>query len=296
MALPTALFAMVASFGLASAAVLVHDRRPAGYEARPRLQGSDRRRRRRRQRRPAAAKPVPRASRPPRPASGPAGEAQQTTAPTAGARPRRRTVGGASYSYRVSAYTGRHRQAQCGRGRDSGAVSRRIEVGLDLRTSGENVFAERAADRPGRDRARTAIDNQNPTSGPTGASERQRQICGQRRTSAAISATGVGKSAPDTEQCTAANTEGEKISSPGDRSPIEHRDEQLQLPLGRNCTTNRPRQHTNVRVGQQYAKKQTRPSTEPWDPHKDDQLRKCDPDAWAGRDYFVCRPHRTTAN
>ena len=59
MALPTAIFAMIAALGARQRRGALLGRRPARDGPGPRLQGSDRRRRRRREHRPAASQPIP---------------------------------------------------------------------------------------------------------------------------------------------------------------------------------------------------------------------------------------------
>ena len=150
-AVPTALMALVASFALASVAVLATVDVQRGHSARPRAPrnaiaaadaGAEHRA--------AAAEPLPGTliRRAPR-ASGPSGEYQ--TASSAGWCPSDRTANRSAtptYSYRVSAFTTvrrteRRRGRRLGHGQPAGRASALNSV------SGKNVFAEREADRPG---------------------------------------------------------------------------------------------------------------------------------------------------
>ena len=139
MALPTALFAMIASMALASAAVLssvdVQQGFSRDHDSKEAIAAADAGasvallRLNRFQSKLSAATPC----------VGPAGE---TLLSSAGWCPATTTesVGGATYTYRVSAYTGTGAYSVVAVG-TSGTVSRRVDVGLTS-SNGKNVFAD----------------------------------------------------------------------------------------------------------------------------------------------------------
>jgi hypothetical protein len=139
MALPTALFAMIASLALASAAVLssvdVQQGSTRDHDSKEAIAAADA----------GAGVALLRLNRfqgslsLTNPCVGPAGETQE---PTEGWCPSTQveSVGGATYTYRVSAYTSTKALTVVAVG-TSGTVSRRVSVGL-IGEGGQNVFAD----------------------------------------------------------------------------------------------------------------------------------------------------------
>lgn len=140
MALPTALFAMIVSFALASAAVFSSVTAQQGTgrdrEAKNAIAAADAGQSIALLRLNRFQNSLTLAS----PCVGPSGEPQAASGGWCPEGPVE-TVGGATYSYRISAYQGKNAPLRVVSVGTSGSVSRRIEVGL-IAYSGGNVFAD----------------------------------------------------------------------------------------------------------------------------------------------------------
>lgn len=269
MALPTALFAMIASMALASAAILssvdVQQGTTRDHDSKEAIAAADA----------GASVALLRLNRfqgslsATYPCVGPAGEAQ---AASAGWCPETasESVGGASFTYRVSAYDGTGIYSVVATG-TSDTVSRRVEVGL-VSYSGKNVFAnEKLIGRDnfmleGTPDIRTDIGTNGDIEGkgtPT--------ICGNVRH-------GIGKEAPEPD-CEGEVKEGE-MELPPFTAP-----ENLAT-INSNCRleVSPPESCKGVDT---YTKKRT--ATDPWDAEtRAIHLSKNAKLTVGGDDYFAC--------
>jgi hypothetical protein len=276
MALPTAIFAMVASMGFAGAAVIstVNAQRGTNrdHDSKSAIAAADA----------GADVALLRLNRfigslgPSKRCVGPAGEAQAETAVNSGWCPMTvaESVGGAAFRYQVSAYhpSGQLQVISYG---DSGEVSRRIEVGL-ISHNDKKVFAderligEESVTLKGTPDVRTDIGtNGDVTSDGSGT------LCGNVRH-------GVGKSAPDPD-CGKSKTEGSK-DLPSVVPPANIATENWNCRLSVTCPL---KSDVDIYVGAN--KKEKRTATKPWDP----ETRTINIDAnseltMGGGDYFVC--------
>lgn len=271
MALPTALFAMIASMALASAAVLssvdVQQGFGRDHDSKEAIAAADA----------GASVALLRLNRfqdslsATTPCVGPAGE---TLVSSAGWCPETATesVGGATFKYRVSAYSSSGAYSVVAVG-NSGSVSRRIEVGL-ISYSGKNVFAdEKLIGRDGFTLEGTPDIRTDIGTNGNVESDGSGTICGNIRVGTGQS--GEETAAPD---CGGVVTEGDK-NLPEVTPPADIATNNSNCRLALTCTDK-----TAVDT---YTK--TRTSTKPWG----STSRKVEVASNAkltmgGKDYFVC--------
>lgn len=283
MALPTALFAMVATMALASVAVLssvdVQQGSARDHDSKEAIAAADAGasvallRLNRFQEKLSAATPC----------VGPAGEtllSSESWCPSTVAE----KVGNATYTYRVSAYstTGVYNVVAVG---TSGSVSRRVEVGL-ITYGGKEIFADEKMvgqdniELKGSVNVKTDVGtNGNVTlvdeNGKTAI------VCGDVRH-------GVGKEGP-TPDCNGKVTEGEK-KLPEMEMPANIANENSDCRLVPNCTIN-PKSEVDTYTKSNGKKEEEakRTSTEPWDAtHKNINIPQNSKLSMGGRDYLVC--------
>ncbi len=275
MALPTALFAMVASMALASVAVLssvdVQQGSARDHDSKEAIAAADA----------GASIALWRLNRfqgslsSATPCVGPSGE---TLVASSGWCPATTTesVGDATYAYRVSAYNGTGVYSVVAVG-SSGTVSRRVEVGL-VSYSGKNVFADEKVigqdniTLEGTPDIRTDIGtNGNVESKGSGT------ICGDIRV-------GTGKydeGTTATPDCSGEVTEGDK-NLPEITAPADIATNNSNCRLAQNCTKD-PKKEVDT-----YTKKPT--STKPWDAtHRTIEVSSNAKLTMGGTDYFVCK-------
>jgi len=276
MALPTALFAMIASMALASVAVLssvdVQQGTARDHDSKEAIAAADA----------GASIALLRLNRfqgnlsATAPCVGPAGEAQ---AASAGWCPETtsESVGGASFTYRVSAYDGTGIYSVVATG-TSDTVSRRVEVGL-VSYSGKNVFADEKLigrddiDVVGTPDIRTDIGTNGSIEGkgtPT--------LCGNIRVGI-----GRGEGAPAAD-CDGEISEGEK-NLPEVTPPEDIATNNSNCRLAVTCVL-----ATDVDTyATSNGKKEKRTSTNPWDAtHRTINVAQNAKLSMGGRDYFVC--------
>jgi len=204
MALPTALFAMVAAMALASAALMssvdVQQGTARDHDSKEAIAAADA----------GADLALVRLNRflgnlgPTKPCVGPAGESQTATGGWCPSTPAE-YVGEAFYSYRISAYNGTGTLNVVSVG-TSGAVSRRVDIGL-YSTSGRNPFAEEdligqeGIELKGGVNIRTDIGTNGDVT-LTDENGKEAIVCGDVRH-------GVGKEAP-TPDCSGEKLEGQR--------------------------------------------------------------------------------------
>jgi hypothetical protein len=274
MALPTALFAMIASFGLASVAVMssidaqhgtARDRSSKNaIAAADAGAGVALLRLNRFQKKLTASTPC----------IGPAGETQTptegwcpTTAPE--------TVGGATFSYRVSAYQTKGEMSVVAVGA-SGGVSRRVNVHLKTQI-GENVFkaeqliGESGIHLEGGPTLKTDIGTNGSVE--LGSQGKSAVICGDLRH-------GIGQTAP-VPGCEGVVTEGNKTLPPV-VPPENIATSNSNCRLVPNCTGPKPAEEVDTYTG-------TRTTTKPWDAtHRFINVSNSTTLTLGGGDYWVC--------
>jgi hypothetical protein len=281
MALPTALFAMIASMGLASAAIMssVDVQRGTGrdHDSKEAIAAADA----------GANLALLRLNRflgnlsLTKPCVGPAGESQIATAGWCPSTPVE-TVGDGFFSYRISAYNGTGTLSVISVG-TSGTVSRRVDVGL-FSTNGRKVFANEKL--IGQDdiglKGSIHIETDFGTNGNvTLVNENGKQaiLCGNIRH-------GVGKEAP-TPDCGREKTEGER-NLPAVEPPEGIATSNSNCRLSVTCS---PKTEVDT-YAQIKGKKETagtRTSTQPWDAgHTTINVPNNSRLSMGGRDYYVC--------
>jgi len=281
MALPTALFAMIASMALASAAVLssvdVQQGFSRDHDSKEAIAAADAGasvallRLNRFQSKLTAATPC----------VGPAGE---TLLSSAGWCPATavENVGDATYTYRVSAYTGTGTYSVVAVG-TSGTVSRRVDVGL-VSSSGKNVFADEKfigqdnIELKGSVNIRTDIGtNGNVTL--VNENGKNAIICGNVRH-------GIGKEAP-TPDCNGVKSESEK-NLPAITPPSNIATVNSNCRLAVTCKSkSEVDTYTKTNGKKEEAAKRT--ETQPWDAkHTTINIPNNSRLSMGGRDYLVC--------
>lgn len=281
MALPTALFAMIASMALASAAVLssvdVQQGFSRDHSSKEAIAAADAGasvallRLNRFQSKLSAATP----------GVGPAGETLLSSAGWCPATTAE-SVGDATYTYRVSAYTGTGTYNVIAVG-TSGTVSRRVDVGL-FSSNGKNVFADEKfigqdnIELKGSVNIRTDIGtNGNVTL--TDENGKNAIICGNVRH-------GIGKTAP-TPDCNGTKSESEK-NLPAITPPSNIATSNSNCRLSVTCVKKEEVDtYTKTNGKKEEAAKRT--ETQPWDAkHTTINIPNNSRLSMGGRDYFVC--------
>jgi hypothetical protein len=280
MALPTALFALIASMALATAAIIssvdVQQGTARDHDSKEAIAAADA----------GASVALLRLNRfqdalsPTNRCVGPAGEslAESTEFPGWCPTTAVESVGGATYSYRVSAYSATGAMSVVAVG-TSGTVSRRVQVGL-ISESGKKVFADEKVIGE-----EDIVVNGNPKIntdiGTNGSIEGKGHytICGNDRH-------GVGKQAPD-PSCGKSKSEGEK-SLPAVKAPTDIATSNWNCRLAANCANPAEVDTYAKLVGNKVQDKRT--SKEPWEA----SIRKININGEAsltmgGLDYFVCQ-------
>lgn len=282
MALPTAIFAMIAVTALGSVAVLSSVEAQRGtardHDSKEAIAAADAGaniallRLNRYQNSIGAAKPC----------IGPAGETQT---PTAGWCPSTavETVGGATFTYRVSAYSTTVPMSVVAVG-SSGTVSRRVKVGL-VSVGGENVFANEkligqdGIEIKGNPYIHTSIGTNGDITGKGSYT-----ICGDDRH-------GIGKEAP-TPSCGGKKLEGEKslppVVAPADIA-TNNWNCRLAAVIAPNCPIAGEVDTYTKLSGNKVQDKRT--STEPWEASSRSINVNSEGTTltMGGRDYFVCK-------
>jgi len=279
MALPTALFAMIAAMGLASVAVLssvdVQQGSARDHDSKEAIAAADA----------GASVALLRLNRfleeisAAKPCVGPAGEglaASEGWCPAIGPE----SVGGASYTYRVSAYdeTGVYTVVATG---SSGKVSRRVEVGLNSYSGGE-VFGQEKMLGEGdiRIKGGVTIRTDIGTNGDVILENEKGEaavLCGDIRH-------GTGGSAPEPD-CDGEVTEGEK-NLPEVKPPEDIATNNSNCRLVPNCLKDAKKE---VDPYQTASKKEKRTETNPWDAtNRTINLNNNAQLTMGGTDYFVC--------
>jgi hypothetical protein len=282
MALPTALFAMIASMALASAAVLssvdVQQGFSRDHSSKEAIAAADAGasvallRLNRFQSKLTAATPC----------VGPAGETLLSSAgwcPATAAE----NVGSATYTYRVSAYagTGTYNVIAVG---TSGTVSRRVDVGL-VSYNGKNIFAEEKM--IGQDgielKGGVTVKTDIGTNGNIELNSENGKapiLCGNLRH-------GLGKSAP-TPKCNGTVTEGEK-NLPSITVPSNLSTENSNCRLAVTCKNPKEEVDPYTTCKGKKCEAGKRTETEPWDAkHKNINIPNNSTLSMGGRDYLVC--------
>jgi hypothetical protein len=281
MALPTAIFAMVASMALASAAVLssvdVQQGSGRDHDSKEAIAAADA----------GAGVALWRLNRfqdslsATTPCVGPSGE---TLIATEGWCPSTtsESVGGATYTYRVSAYDGTGTYSVVAVG-TSGGVSRRIDVGL-VSYSGKNVFADEKVigqdniHLKGSVNIRTDVGT-NGNIELTNENGKEAIICGNLRH-------GVGKEAP-TPDCDGEVSEGEK-DLPEITPPADLEANNSDCRLVPNCAISSEVDTYSKCTGNKCTAG-VRTSTQPWDKeHENINIPNNGTLSMGGRDYLVC--------
>jgi hypothetical protein len=280
MALPTALFAMIAGLALATAAIIssvdVQQGTARDHDSKEAIAAADA----------GASVALLRLNRfqdalsPTNRCVGPAGEslAESTEFPGWCPTTAVESVGGGTYSYRVSAYSVSGAMSVVSVG-TSGTVSRRVQVGL-ISESGKKVFADEKV--IGQD---NIVVNGNPKInsdiGTNGSIEGKGHytICGNDRH-------GIGKEAPN-PSCGKTKSEGEK-SLPPVSAPTDIATSNWNCRLAANCA-NKSEVDTYAKlVGNKVQDKRT--STEPWEASpKTINVKGEAALTIGGRDYLVCQ-------
>jgi len=281
MALPTALFAMIASLGLASAAVMssvgVQQGTGRDHDSKEAIAAADA----------GANLALLRLNRflgslsLANPCAGPAGESQTPTAGWCPATPVE-YVGEAFYSYRISAYNGTGTLSVVSVGTASG-VSRRVDVGL-YSTNGRNPFAdEKLIGQDGiRLKGGVTIRTDQGTNGDitlTSEKGKSATLCGNMRH-------GVGKKSP-TPGCNKEVLEGQR-NLPGVEPPVGIATSNSNCRLSVTCS---PKTEVDTFTAIKGKKESagTRTSTQPWDAkHTTINIPNNSRLSMGGRDYYVC--------
>lgn len=281
MALPTALFAMIAAMALASVAVLssvdVQQGSARDHDSKEAIAAADAGasiallRLNRFQDKLSAATPC----------VGPAGEtllSAEGWCPSTTAE----NVGGAAYTYRVSAYsaTGVYNVVAIG---TSGSVSRRVNVGL-IAYSGKNVFADEKVigqdniHLKGSVNLKTSIGT-NGNVELTDENGKNAVVCGDIRH-------GIDKEAPE-PKCNGTVSEDEK-NLPEITPPTNLKTENSNCRLVPNCTIS-SEVDTYTKSNGKKEEEAKRTSKEPWDSKlKDINIPQNSRLSMGGRDYLVC--------
>jgi hypothetical protein len=282
MALPTALFAMIATMALASVAVLssvdVQQGSGRDHDSKEAIAAADAGagvallRLNRFQDKLSAATPC----------VGPAGEtllSAEGWCPSTAAE----KVGDATYTYRVSAYstTGIYNVVAVG---TSGEVSRRVAVGL-VSYAGKEVFADEKVigqdniHLKGSVNLRTDIGTNGDVE-LTDENGKTAIVCGDVRH-------GVGKEAPDPD-CSGEVTEGEK-NLPEMKPPANLEEENSNCRLVPNCAITSEVDTYTKSNGKKEEKEAKRTKTEPWDAEqKNINIPQNSTLSMGGHDYLVC--------
>jgi hypothetical protein len=281
MALPTALFAMIASMALASAAVLssvdVQQGFSRDHASKEAIAAADAGasvallRLNRFQSKLSAATPC----------VGPAGETLLSSAGWCPATTAEK-VGDATYSYRVSAYagTGTYNVIAVG---TSGTVSRRVDVGL-VSYNGKNIFAdEKLIGQDGIElKGGVTVKTDIGTNGNIELNSENGKapiLCGDLRH-------GLGKTAP-TPKCNGTVEEGEK-NLPSITLPSNISTENSNCRLVPNCSS-KSEVDTYTTCKGKKCEEIKRTKTEPWDAeHKNINIPNNSTLSMGGRDYLVC--------
>lgn len=280
-ALPTALFAMIASMALASVAVLssvdVQQGSARDHDSKEAIAAADA----------GASVALLRLNRfqsklsTSTPCVGPAGE---TLLAASGWCPSTTSekVGDATYTYRVSAYTGSGTYNVIAVG-TSGSVSRRVDVGL-YSTNGKNVFAEEkmigqdSIEMKGGVTVKTDVGtNGNITLNSENG--KAPVLCGNLRH-------GIGKEAP-TPKCNGTVSESEE-NLPSITLPSNIATSNSDCRLVPNCT-NKTEVDTYTKINGKKEESAKRTETEPWDAkHLTINIPNNSRLSMGGRDYLVC--------
>lgn len=281
MALPTALFAMIASLGLASAAIMssvgVQRGTTRDHDSKEAIAAADA----------GAGMALLRLNRflgslsAAHPCVGPAGEYQTASAGWCPSTPVE-AVGGALFSYRVSAYSGTGTLNVVSVG-TSGTVSRRVEVGL-YSTNGRKVFADEKVigqddiHLKGSVNMRTDIGTNGDVT-LVNENGKEAIVCGNVRH-------GVGKEAP-TPDCSGEKSEGER-NLPAIEPPENISTENSNCRLSATCTV-KSEVDTYMKTNGKKEEAGKRTSTQPWDAeHKTINIPNNSRLSMGGRDYLVC--------
>lgn len=281
MAVPTALFAMIASLALASAAIMssvdVQQGTGRDHDSKEAIAAADA----------GASLAMLRLNRfqnklsLARPCVGPAGEAQIATSGWCPSTPAE-TVGGAVYAYRISAYNGSGTLKVIAVG-TSGTVSRRVEVGF-YSTNGRNPFADEkligqdAINFIGGVNIRTDVGTNGDVT-LNSENGKSAVICGDIRH-------GVGKKAP-TPDCSKEKTEGERnlpLVSPPENIAAENSNCRLAVTCSPKTQVDT---YTTIKGKKEETGKRT--TKEPWyAAHKTINIPNNSRLSMGGRDYYVC--------
>jgi hypothetical protein len=212
---------------------------------------------------------------------GPAGEYQTATAGWCPSTPVE-AVGGALFSYRVSAYNGTGTLTVVSVG-TSGTVSRRVEVGL-YSTNGRKVFADEKVigqddiHLKGSVNMRTDIGTNGDVT-LVNENGKEAIVCGNVRH-------GVGKEAP-TPDCSGEKSEGER-NLPAIEPPENISTENSNCRLSVTCTV-KSEVDTYMKTNGKKEEAGKRTSTQPWDAeHKTINIPNNSRLSMGGRDYLVC--------
>jgi hypothetical protein len=278
MALPTALFAMIAATALGSVAVLSSVEAQRGtaqdHDTKEAIAAADAGaniallRLNRFQNSISATKPC----------IGPAGETQTPSGgwcPSTGVE----TVGGATFTYRVTAYSKTVPMSVVAVG-SSGTVSRRIKVGL-VSVGGENVFAtEKLIGQDGIEISGNPYIHTSIGTNGSIVGKGSYTICGDDRH-------GLGKEAP-TPSCGGKKLEGEK-NLPPVAAPTDIATNNWNCRLAANCTNAAEVDTYTKLAGNKVQNKRT--SKEPWEstPRNINVNSEGTTLTMGGRDYLVCK-------
>lgn len=282
MALPTALFAMIATMALASVAVLssvdVQQGSARDHDSKEAIAAADA----------GANVALLRLNRfqsklsTSTPCVGPAGEtllASQGWCPTTTAE----NVGDATYTYRVSAYTGSGTYSVVAVG-TSGNVSRRVDVGL-YSYNGKNVFAEEkmigqeSIELKGGVTVKTDVGT-NGSISLNSENGKAPVLCGNLRH-------GIGKTAP-TPKCNGTVSEGEK-NLPEITTPSNLSTSNSNCRLSATCT-NKTQVDPFVTIKGKKEEAEKRTEKEPWESKsKTIMISNNSRLTMGGTDYFICK-------
>jgi len=212
---------------------------------------------------------------------GPAGEPQTEASPGWCPATTVETVGGATYSYQISAYKKNAELSVVSTG-TAGEVARRVDVGL-LSVNGKNIFADEHL--IGQDKidinGKVNIETDLGTNGYVEKKDASAVVCGNIRH-------GIGKSQTWTPDCNKGVTEGEKdlppIEPPGNLATTNSN-----CRLVPNCSESSQVDTWAVSNGSGKKVNETRTKTEPWDPtHKTINIGKGGTLTMGGADYYIC--------
>jgi hypothetical protein len=281
MALPTALFAMIATMALASVAVLssvdVQQGSARDHDSKEAIAAADA----------GASVALLRLNRfqnklsASTPCVGPAGETLLASAGWCPATTPEK-VGDATYTYRVSAYTGSGTYSVVATG-TAGNVSRRVDVGL-YSYNGKNVFAEEkmigqsSIQMKGGVTVKTDVGT-NGSISLNSENGKSPTLCGNLRH-------GIGKEAP-TPKCNGTVSESEE-NLPSITPPANIATSNSNCRLVPNCT-NKTEIDTYSKINGKKIESGKRTTTEPWDAtHTTINIPNNSRLSMGGRDYYVC--------